>query len=66
MRAWLIIRQLVKDLYWAVVAIVALFILLMVARDIYYNAYPGQKKPRKVPVYGGQLIHQEVEQWFQH
>lgn len=39
-RWWIIIRQLLKDIYWTIIAIIVLALLLMVVKDIYHRAYP--------------------------
>ena len=46
MRYWMIIRQLVKDIYWAIVAIIVLALLFMIVKDVYTRAYPINDKPQ--------------------
>lgn len=51
MRLWMVIRQIVKDIYWTIVAIIVLALLLMIARDVYFKAYPWEHDKSQMKVY---------------
>lgn len=57
MRWWMLARQILKDLYWAIVAILVLLMLLTIFEDI-RNSVRNR--------IGGINIYKEVGTWLQH
>jgi hypothetical protein len=54
-----VLKHICKDLYWTVIALIALFMLLMAARAVYFKAYPLDP-PQGLRIMEGTPFYQET------